>query len=128
MSDNLWEPQVADLPTGMLPALLEALPTVLLYAGNLDGSQCNVLGVSYVVEQLQWSGAEAFRAQARCAWTTGRDAPRPAGLVQTGGNLTWAVLVDAGHLVPLTQPETALELARRFVRGPGGWEGVCARN
>ena len=37
VSDNLWRPQIDDLPPRMLPDLIEKYK-VLVYVGNYDGS------------------------------------------------------------------------------------------
>ncbi len=39
------------------------------------------------------------------------------GLVRSAGNLTFAVIVAAGHLVPMNQPVASLDMVRDFIRG-----------
>jgi vitellogenic carboxypeptidase-like protein len=124
VSDNLWEGQIADLPDGMLTQLLDEVPRVLFYAGNMDGSMCNSLGYTRVVNSLKWSGSHAFFNATRCTWRSpGGD---PAGVVQTDphGKFTWLTVLNSGHLVPWNAPVAGQEMIRRLV--VDGWEGVCS--
>ena len=49
----------------------------------------------------------------------------PAGISQSAGRLSWLVLVNSGHLVPMNQPEHAFEMIRRFLDRSLG--SICAK-
>lgn len=124
VSDALMRDQIVDLPAGMIERLIRALPgSVLFYAGNMDGSMCNALGVGRCLDTLRWEGAPAYRNASRCVW---RDAGgSPAGMVQRGGGLTWLTVLNSGHLVPMYQPRAAVEMVKawhgRRARWAPGW-------
>ena len=40
---------------------------------------------------------------------------RPAGLVKSASPLELALVKDSGHMVPMNQPEVALEMITRFI-------------
>merc|ERR1719336_884761 len=86
----------------------------LIYAGNMDLSTCNPLGVSRALESMQWPGVEEFKDAPRCVWHVDG---KSAGITQRGGRLTWLVLLNSGHLVPMSQPRRALEMARLLIDG-----------
>lgn len=45
---------------------------------------------------LEWSGQEAFRADTLKEWKVNG---APAGVVRSGGGLTYATIAGAGHMV-----------------------------
>ena len=110
----------------LYPYLLENIK-VLIYHGLFDpcftrrGEELFSLG-------LQWSGSSAFAAAGRNQWVLcdseqdalGISIPQAncvtAGYLKSYGNLAWAEIRDAGHLVPQDQPRTALDLIQRFVQ------------
>lgn len=107
----LWKPQIDDIPEGMLETLITTYDA-LFYAGNMDLSSCNPMGVSRVLQSLKWDGAGEFNNASRCVWNLDG---KGVGVTQRGGGLTWLVLLNSGHLVPLSQPGHALEMARLMV-------------
>ncbi len=97
----------------VIPPMLEGGLRVLVYAGE-DDFICNWLGNFRWVEAMPWSGREAFLAQF----------PQPfvvdghtAGDVFESGKLSFLKMSEAGHMVPMDQPENALEMLRRFTAG-----------
>lgn len=66
---------------------------------------------------LQWSGAEDFADSKRQFWkvATGQAEPEMAGYVMQAKNLTYAVVLQAGHLSPQDQPVHMYDLMTRFV-------------
>lgn len=52
-----------------------------------------------MVDNLDWTGKGAFRAAGSREWKVDEEV---AGLVQSGGGLTFATLNGAGHLVRFT--------------------------
>jgi len=41
----------------------------------------------------------------------------PAGILQRAGSLAWLIVLNSGHLVPMCQPEAALEMVRQLLDG-----------
>ena len=71
-------------------------------------------------------GEQSFRAARHEAWCpksrkrkgmVSSAAAAPVGFSRSGGNLTFLVVQDAGHLLPTDQPTTALEMIMAFVEG-----------
>ncbi|OQR92985.1 serine carboxypeptidase-like family S10 [Achlya hypogyna] len=108
---HLLADEMRDVANAVLETLLDAYD-VLFYAGNMDGSSCNHLGVARVIDQLAWSGADAYHKATRAPWKV---RGRVAGLVKATGRMSYVVLTNSGHLVPTDQPENALDMIARFV-------------
>uniref|UniRef100_K3X2K8 Carboxypeptidase n=1 Tax=Globisporangium ultimum (strain ATCC 200006 / CBS 805.95 / DAOM BR144) TaxID=431595 RepID=K3X2K8_GLOUD len=84
----------------------------LFYAGNMDGSSCNNLGVSRMIDRLAWTGTSDYRVAQRQPWVIDGQV---AGLAKTSGNMSYVVVLNSGHLVPTDQPVAALDMMRRFL-------------
>jgi carboxypeptidase C (cathepsin A) len=112
---------VADAPASTRAALAIVSPSLThlppVPVPRADGSSCNALGVARTINALEWSGAAAFAAAPRCVWKVRGS---PAGVAHSAGQLTWLVLLNSGHLVPMNQPEHAYEMVRRFIGGSLG--------
>ena len=52
-------------------------------------------------------------------WRISDTDPEVAGYVRAGGNLTYAVIRGAGHIVPFDQPRRSLDMITHFVEGRG---------
>eukprot|EP00897_Mesotaenium_endlicherianum_P001090 jgi/Mesen1/10982/ME000096S10551 len=96
----------------LVPPLLEASVRALVYAGEKDFI-CNWLGNSRWVAALPWSGHEAYNAAPAVPFEV---AGREAGVATSAGPLTFLKVHDAGHMVPMDQPEAALEMLTRFLQ------------
>ncbi|KDO34551.1 hypothetical protein SPRG_00614 [Saprolegnia parasitica CBS 223.65] len=95
-------------------AMLRDGVDVLFFNGQWD-MMCNAFNTERVLYELQWPGRDDFKAAERYTWRVkGHDVP--AGFVQTGGNLTFAIVSGAGHMVPYDVPLAALDLFTRFVQ------------
>lgn len=81
-------------------------------AGNMDGSSCNHLGVSRVVEEIPWSGQAKFANASRRVWHVDGTV---AGFAKSSDNLNLAIITNSGHLVPTDQPEAAFDMVWRFI-------------
>lgn len=66
---------------------------------------------------LEWSGSDDFRKAKREFWkvSTGSGPPEMAGYLKHAKNLTYAVVLQAGHLAPQDQPVHMQDLITRFV-------------
>lgn len=84
----------------------------LFYAGNMDGSSCNNLGVGRMIDRLAWTGTVDYRAAARRPWVLDGQV---AGLAKSSGNMSYVVVLNSGHLVPTDQPVASLDMMRRFL-------------
>ncbi|CAN0366787.1 unnamed protein product, partial [Ectocarpus sp. 8 AP-2014] len=62
---------------------------------------------------LDWAGGDGFRAAPQIEWST--DAAAAAGLSRSYGGLTFLQVYEAGHMVPMDQPEVALAMLNAFV-------------
>ncbi|ETW07810.1 hypothetical protein H310_02239 [Aphanomyces invadans] len=109
---HLLNDEMVDVSDEILETLMNKYH-VLYYAGNMDGSSCNHLGMSRVVDQLKWNGAEEFHRATRHPWKVNGDSV--GGLAKEGGNVAVVVITNSGHLVPTDQPEASLEMMRRFL-------------
>ena len=70
-------------------------------------------------EQLHWSGKSSFDAEEDQAWVYGIEnvqggVARTAKAVKGSGSLTFLQVYEAGHMVPMDQPEAALDMYNRF--------------
>ena len=63
------------------------------------------------VTALEWSGKDAFNTAPEQDWMV---AGKKAGSYRTAGGLTFQKVEDAGHMVPMDQPEHALAMIRAF--------------
>ncbi|OJT03151.1 Serine carboxypeptidase-like [Trametes pubescens] len=94
-------------------ALLERGVRALIYVGATDFI-CNWIGNERMTLALEWTGQEEFRADTLREWTVDGQA---AGVVRSGGGLTYATIAGAGHMVPYDKPVESLELANRWLAG-----------
>ncbi|KAI0772250.1 serine carboxypeptidase [Irpex lacteus] len=94
-----------------IAALLERGVRALVYAGANDWI-CNWIGNQNMLLNLEWTGADAFRASTAKEWTVDGEV---AGLTRSAGKLTFVTVDGAGHMVPHDKPKEALELVRRWL-------------
>jgi len=109
---------VNDILDSVAPWVAELIDNnyeVLIYSGQLDLLAGPRLIENYLLN-LNFTGADAFRAAARNIWRVDGDI---AGYVQKALNLTFAVVRLAGHMVPLDQPKWTFELISNLTKtGP----------
>jgi Serine carboxypeptidase len=90
---------------------------VLIYHGDRDLSTC-AQGSELVLNALPWRGARDWqdpRHYTRGVWL-GKDKHYPAGYAKTLHNLNFVVVYNSGHLVPMNQPQVALDMLERFLQ------------
>lgn len=95
-----------------IPGVLAAGVRVLVYAGNKDFI-CNVEGNRRWVEKMEWPGQAEFLASPLADWSL--SSGQVAGQARAHGGLTFLSVYDAGHMVPMNQPEAALDMLARFM-------------
>jgi len=98
-------PKVADL-------LHEGLD-VLVYSGDKDFI-CNWRGGEAWTNALNWEGKEGWASQDYQDWNV---ADKAAGSLKTYKNLKFLRVFDAGHMVPMNQPEVALKMVQDMISG-----------
>lgn len=96
-----------------IPELLEDGIKVLVYAGEYD-LICNWLGNSRWVNSMEWSGQKDFAASAEVSFEVDGS---EAGILKSHGPLSFLKVHDAGHMVPMDQPKSALEMLKRWTQG-----------
>ncbi|MFC2172707.1 S10 family peptidase [Acidobacteriota bacterium] len=100
------EPVVMNLPN------LLTRQRVLFYNGQYD-IICNPLGTEASLYKLKWSGQRGFREAGRQVW--GFDG-KPAGFWKSFGNLSFLILLGAGHMAPVDVPAETQTLMKQFTR------------
>lgn len=104
--------------TNLIP-LLEDNIRVLIYAGDVDYI-CNWMGNKAWTIDLAWSGHKEFAAAKDTAWYYGSGVDgglvRSAPALKGDGSLTFLQVYEAGHMVPMDQPEAALSMLNTFLR------------
>ncbi|KAF1794023.1 Alpha/Beta hydrolase fold [Phytophthora cactorum] len=103
--------EMLDVPINVFRDLLDNYK-FLFYAGNMDGSLCNNLGVGRIIDRLAWTDTAKYRVAKRQPWMVDGQV---AGLAKSAGNMSYVVVLNSGHLVPADQPEASLDMMRRFV-------------
>lgn len=98
----------------LVPGLLEQIP-VLIYAGDADFI-CNWLGNQAWTEALEWPGQKAFN-KAKVEDLKLADAKEEYGKIKSSGNFTFMRIYQAGHMVPMDQPENSLDMLNRWIGG-----------
>ncbi|CAA0834852.1 Serine carboxypeptidase-like 50 [Striga hermonthica] len=90
---------------------------VLLYQGQCD-LRDGVVSTLAWVKKMRWDGIREFLEADRKVW---RVDEKLAGYVQRWENLSHAVVVNAGHLVPTDQPVNSRVMIEDWVLGKGSF-------
>eukprot|EP00397_Hematodinium_sp_SG-2012_P029702 GEMP01031405.1.p1 GENE.GEMP01031405.1~~GEMP01031405.1.p1 ORF type:complete len:474 (-),score=126.58 GEMP01031405.1:694-2115(-) len=97
-----------------LPDLLHDNIRVLIYAGDVDYI-CNWLGNKKWALQLGYNGHDEFvKAEDKPYEVNGK----AAGRLRTAKGFSFLQVYQAGHMVPLDQPEAAVQMLNQFIAGP----------
>lgn len=99
-----------------IPALLADGIEVLAYAGDVDYI-CNWLGNKKWVLDLEWPNKAAFNAAEDKAYNV---ADKQVGRLRSSNGFHFLQIYQAGHLVPMDQPETALAFVNEMIGGKLG--------
>ncbi|CDS06098.1 Putative Prepro-carboxypeptidase Z [Lichtheimia ramosa] len=108
--------QTGDGARSYIPAveklLKEGIP-VLIYVGDADVI-CNWYGNLDVVDSLKWDGSDAFSKTKLEAWKADG---KEVGQFRSADKLTFVRVYEAGHEVPMYQPEAALSMFQTWISG-----------
>jgi len=99
----------------LLPRLIDNMP-VLLYSGQFD-LICPHSGTEEYLSKLDWQGTETFLNATRWVWPYKESdgSSQVAGYVSTAYNLTYALVLGCGHMVPYGQPASSYDMFYRFI-------------
>jgi len=86
---------------------------VLIYSGDKDFI-CNWRGGEAWTDKCSWSGQADFHKQEYKEWAVGSES---AGALKTYENLKFLRVFESGHMVPMNQPEAALQMLNQFISG-----------
>jgi len=106
---------------GVIPPMIEGGIKVLIYAGDVDFI-CNWMGNKAWTLKLPWTGVTDFNAAGDHEWhfTDSSSADQLGGWARTAhakkgeGSLTFMQVKEAGHMVPMDQPQAALAMLNSF--------------
>lgn len=102
---------------GVIPDLVQVLHSqvpVLLFSGQYDVI-CNHIGTEKMLEKMDWNGNKGWRSAKSSLWSA--DGKSPSGYIKSYQNLQFLLVLDSGHMVPLSKPKESLDMIRRFVQG-----------
>jgi len=88
---------------------------VLVYSGMLDFI-CNWQGGEYWTNDVPWSGQQQFTTMRYTDWVMGGNSTA-VGHYKRLRNFTFLKIENAGHMVPLDQPQVALAMLTKFFKG-----------
>lgn len=107
---------LGDWMTNLMPQVADMLDNsgieVLVYSGDKDWI-CNWRGGEAWTEATKWGSKDDFNAASYNDWLVDGTA---AGSMRQYGNLHFLRVYDAGHMVPMDQPENALAMLSRFIK------------
>jgi len=92
--------------------LVENYP-VLLYNGQFD-FVIPVPAAEDWISKIKWSGQDTFATADRSVWKPGS---KPLAYFKRYKNLAHAVMIGAGHMVPMQRPRTTRRLIMSFIQG-----------
>ncbi|KAI9099343.1 Alpha/Beta hydrolase protein [Phlyctochytrium arcticum] len=111
----------------LLPDILSKLPVLIfrywsessvclynvlkIYSGDKD-LICNWWGSRDMIESLEWAGSKGFGDAPSQQWHTDGQL---AGTFRSARNLSFALIYNASHMVPVDQPAASLALLNYFI-------------
>jgi cathepsin A (carboxypeptidase C) len=93
--------------------ILDSGLDVLVYSGDKDFI-CNWRGGEAWTHAVDWTGKDSFSKAEYGDWNV---SDKPAGSLKTFNNLKFLRVYEAGHMVPMNQPEAALQMLNEFTAG-----------
>jgi carboxypeptidase D len=101
------------METDLFSRVVERMERVVISAG-LDDMALTALGTQLAIQSATWRGMQGF--QTADTKTLRANGGEERGTYHTEGKVTLALVKDAGHEIPMYQPEVALKL-HRFLLG-----------
>ncbi|OAX37709.1 peptidase S10 serine carboxypeptidase [Rhizopogon vinicolor AM-OR11-026] len=102
----------------LLPELIASGIRLLIYAGNTD-LMCNFMGETQFVSGLDSMFHDEFLAAPTIPWSVNDtivgEIRSAGGGGLTAGNLTLAVIFEAGHMAPYDQPAATLDMMTKWI-------------
>jgi cathepsin A (carboxypeptidase C) len=95
--------------------LLNAKYDVLVYSGDKDFI-CNWRGGEAWSNAVEWDGKVDYQKVEYKDWNV---SDKAAGALKTYENLKFLRVFDAGHMVPMNQPEAALQILSELITPSG---------
>ncbi|KAJ2307943.1 hypothetical protein IWW55_000713 [Coemansia sp. RSA 2706] len=93
--------------------ILNAGIEMLIYVGDADWL-CNHYGVKQTMLNIDWHAKSKFTAAADKPWMVNG---KQAGEIRAAKNLKYLRIFESGHMVPMDQPENALEMINTWISG-----------
>jgi len=88
----------------------------LLFFNGMNDVVCNHVRNEMAIELLPWENITKWQEADRYAWDgSGKATGAPAGYMKEFENLLYLKIKDSGHMVPMDQPERALDMIRTFI-------------
>ncbi len=108
-----------DQSTSVSPQLEYVLnrTRVLIFSGA-DDIECNTAGVLKFLSKLNWRGIKDWKQADRQIWRTNSGV---VGNVKISTNLTFVTVYKAGHNAAVYQPESVLDMIKRFIDNKSNW-------
>jgi len=105
----------------LIPPMLAAGIDVLIYAGDQDFI-CNWLGNEKWTLKLPWAHTKEFNAAAKVPFVVhgkevGAMDGKEVGELRSVANFHFLRVYQAGHMVPMNQPEAALGMLNKLISG-----------
>jgi hypothetical protein len=75
------------------------------------------LGTEKMLAKLPWDHNDDYVKAPQIPWVL--DGGAPYGYAKSAGVLTFLVVRNSGHMVPMDVPEAALDMITRFLKGQG---------
>lgn len=130
-TDPPWDALSHQDGKGVVPELVRVLdhksrPPILFFNGVYDLT-CNHAGNERFLDMLPWQHTKDWITSKRYAWdaTNGNKVTsKPAGYVKSFKNLIFLKVMDSGHMVPMDQPEVALDMMRTLIHDNGSFKGI----
>ena len=112
-NDRINDELKGSFPRSCVPALQYLVKhiRVLLYSGEFD-LNTNFLGTLHVLEGHHWYEDRRWTTASRSLWKFGSDV---AGEYFRLSDLSFLIVRNSGHLLPMDLPSHALDLIQRFV-------------
>jgi len=115
-NSTVEEHLIGDWMVSVKPYLVVLLDNykALIYNGQNDIILSNSQAENFL-QDLIWSGSVQFKKVPRVVWKLQKTDTDPAGYVRSVDRFRQVVVRDAGHLLPLDQPERAYDMITRFI-------------